>query len=632
MSVKLSIIIPCYNAEPYIQELLDTLTPQVENNDEVEVIIVDDGSKEPIHPKYQSQYTWLKIYRQENKGVSVARNRGIEAAKGKIISFIDADDLVSPNYVSYILSRANEDWDYMELSWKSLEDSRYTYKLNSDRDSLPNPSASTRVFRRSFIGEVRFPEKKDAAEDEYFTRHLGLKNAKHICATDYMYFYRITTPGSTYKRYMDGLTKTKRIGYYFNHVTKDMTYLIDEIKALDEEHEVFLLTRKNDLPELDKYCQISDPKEVRVFESRGEPNNYFYVIPKPIETQVVIYTSQTSLISGIATFTYSFCKQMSEYYDITVLYDSIPTEQLTRLVPMVRCIRNNIKQPITCDTLIMNSIRDRIPVNVKYKKSVQMVHCIKQQDFRIPTGRDYIVNVSKVSRDSFGDEAKDGIVINNMTTPIMERKPLLLVSSFRVDATDKQGNDERCRKFARLLDDAKIKYLWLYFADRPLRSTSENMIYCGYRQDIRPYVAKADYMVLLSGAEAFSYSLLEALEQHTPVIVTPLAQNAEMGIVDGQNGYIVPFDVEGFDANKLLTIPRFMYRHNNSKLVKKWRKLLGDSKPKGDYKPSEYVSVMCLRKYRDLQLNETLHVGDIRKMPYERAMELVGKEFLRVLK
>ena len=116
--MTLSIIIPAYNAEPYIEHLIQRLKPQI--NDDVEVIVVDDGSDFP----YLAPYDWVQVIRQKNKGLAGARNTGLKKAKGNIIAFIDADDLVSKNYVSYIQSRASEDWDYMDLSWRSLEDHR----------------------------------------------------------------------------------------------------------------------------------------------------------------------------------------------------------------------------------------------------------------------------------------------------------------------------------------------------------------------------------------------------------------------------------------------------------------------------------------------------------------------------
>lgn len=629
MSIRFSIIIPAYNAEPYIHELLECLDKQMTN--EVEVILIDDGSKKPL--KLKKDYPWISHFsRQKNQGISVTRNKGLELAKGEVINFLDADDLVSDKFISYVLSRIDEEWDYMDLSWKSLEDDHFIFKLNSDRDSLSNPSASTRVFRRSFIGDTRFPEKKDASEDEHFTRHLGIRHAKHICATDYMYFYRTEVPNSNSKKFLNDEKKTKRIGYFFNRVTKEMAYLIDEIKKEDEVNEVFLLTFKNDLPELEKYCQIwNPPKPLRVMEARGEATNFFTVIPRPIKTQVVVYRSQIDIIGGIETFIYSFCKQMSKYYDITVVYDTISTEQLSRLIEICPVVKNNPAIPVICDTLIVNSIGEQIPRNISFKKSVQMVHCLKQNNWSIPQDRDVIVNVSQASKDSFGEQAKDGIVIHNLTCDKDVSKCLLLVSAMRVGAGDKQGNDERCIKFSEMLDRAGIKYLWLYFGDKQMKNEPKNMIYGGITLDIKPYIAKADYLVQLSGSEAFSYSLLESLECHTPVIVTPLAQNADMGIVDGLNSYIVPFEVDGFDVNKILDIPKFEYEHDNPGIIKQWRKLLGNTKPKGNYKPKKEAELLVVREYRDLQRDQVMKINDRFVAPYGRALELQNLGFVKIL-
>jgi glycosyltransferase involved in cell wall biosynthesis len=629
MNVRFSIIIPAYNAEPYIHELLECLDKQM--TDEAEVILIDDGSKRPL--KLKKDYPWISHFsRQKNQGISVTRNKGLELAKGEIINFLDADDMVSDNFISYILSRIDEEWDYMDLSWKSLEDDHFWFKLNSDRDSLSNPSASTRVFRRSFIGDTRFPEKKDASEDEHFTRHLGIRHAKHICATEFLYFYRTEVPNSNSKKFLNDEKKTKRIGYFFKNVTKDMTYLIDEIKKEDEVNEVFLLTYRNELPELEKYCQIwCPPKGLRVMETLGEKNSYFSIVPRPIKTQVAIFRTSIDRIGGIETFIYSFCKQMSKYYDITVIYDSISTEQLGRLAEICPVMKVNPAVPIICDTLIVNSIGDVIPRNITYKKSIQMVHCLKQNNWQIPQDRDVIVNVSQASKDSFGEQAKGGIVIHNLTTEEKVHKALLLVSALRVGADDKQGNDARCIKFAEMLDRAGIKYIWLYFGNRQMKNEPKNMTYCGLTLDIKPYIAKADYLVQLSGSEAFSYSLLEALELHTPVIVTPLAQNAEMGIVDGQNAYVVPFDLEGFDVKKILSVPKFNYEHDNAEIINQWRNLLGNTKPTGNYKPKPEVNVEVIVQYRDLQLDETLPIGTRRVMKFARALELQGLGFVRIL-
>ena len=238
--MKLSIIIPCYNVpQQYTDELLECLDKQINPlgdtvtmNPDVEVILIDDGSKTP----YKPSYPWLKVIRQKNKGAGATRNKGIEKSKGDYITFIDADDMVAPNYIDKILEQIDRGFDVCDMSWKSLtlNGVQFNYKLKSDMDRLNNPSVCTRVFSRAYIGNVRFSEQKDAAEDEDFSRRLGYltDNHKHTAITDYMYFYRTDVTDSNTKTFKQGLRKTKRIVYYFNHFRADM---LDELEQIDQE-------------------------------------------------------------------------------------------------------------------------------------------------------------------------------------------------------------------------------------------------------------------------------------------------------------------------------------------------------------------------------------------------------------
>jgi glycosyltransferase involved in cell wall biosynthesis len=92
-----SIIIPVYNTEDYIADTIDSIVNQMLSN--IEIIIVDDGStdKSPqILENYKQKDPRIRIISQKNQGVSVARNRGIEEARGKYIYFMDSDDLLDP--------------------------------------------------------------------------------------------------------------------------------------------------------------------------------------------------------------------------------------------------------------------------------------------------------------------------------------------------------------------------------------------------------------------------------------------------------------------------------------------------------------------------------------------------------
>ena len=100
----LTLVVPCYNSEEYLNHCLDTL---IVGGDDVEIIVVNDGSKDrtlEIAKEYQTQYpNIIKIIDKENGGLSSARNKGLEIATGKYISFIDSDDYIAPNTIEDIV-------------------------------------------------------------------------------------------------------------------------------------------------------------------------------------------------------------------------------------------------------------------------------------------------------------------------------------------------------------------------------------------------------------------------------------------------------------------------------------------------------------------------------------------------
>ena len=97
---NLSIIIPVYNAEKYIKNILHKLDKQI--TDKIEVLLIDDGSKDKsleICESYVNSSNGFKVFHQQNSGASAARNRGIELAKGRYIVFIDSDDDIADDYI-----------------------------------------------------------------------------------------------------------------------------------------------------------------------------------------------------------------------------------------------------------------------------------------------------------------------------------------------------------------------------------------------------------------------------------------------------------------------------------------------------------------------------------------------------
>ncbi len=641
--IKLSIIIPAYNAEPYLSELLDRLNPQITKD--VECLIIDDGSKAAVH----SDYKWAKVLRQENQGVSVARNNGIDKAKGDYISFIDADDLVSESFIIKILEKTKDEPDVIELSWKTLtkENWNIDQRLRSEKDRLPNPSVCTRVFKKAFIGDVRFNIKKDSTEDEDFCRKMGYLDPdnkfKRAIITEYMYFYRDTVPMSKTKRYAAGLMNTKRVVYFYKHVSSDMRWLLDEIKKEDEVNEVFLMTYENDIPELKRYCQIIKPQEFWGHYIKGEPFKGLAKREPPFRTQVIIYRKHIPVIGGLGTFIEKFIDEFFDLYDITISCDTIAGSKYQLYSRKVRVLTNTIingnrrsdifknNKPMYCDTLIVLSILDPLPTNIHANKIVRMCHaCKTDPSWRIPKDYDEMIYVSETAMRSYGVE--DGLVIHNLNT-VPEQKALILVSATRFPAPDKGKIEQRMRKLANMLNDKAIPFVWLNYADGSMADPPKNFYNMGTSTNVQSIIKAADYVVALSDSECWSYTCLEALMSGTALICTPFPSAFEMGVKDGVNAHVVPFDMN-FDVRKLMDIPKFDFTYDNEAIRQQWIKILGQTTPRHDYKPEDLVEVRVKKEFYDIELETYSQPGERRMVTKQRATEMMtnlGGQFVEIM-
>lgn len=288
--------------------------------------------------------------------------------------------------------------------------------------------------------------------------------------------------------------------------------------------------------------------------------------------KVILYIRKTNVIGGLETFMYNFCANMHKEYDITVMAGIMDPLQVNRLKPMVRVITgNDINNPIECDTLLMMRVLDPIPKNVKYKKVIRRIHTCKACGITdVPHDGDVTVCVSNAVKNDFN--LTDSIVINNLAYKTA-RTTLLLVSATRIPAPDKGENEKRMRILAKKLEEANIPYLWLNFSDGQLPDPPKNFFNMGLRMDIQNYMQKADYVVQLSTVESFGNTVLESLMLNVPLICTPVPAFKDIGIEDGVNAHVVPFDMN-FDVKKLLDIPKFSFTYDNERRIEQWRNIL----------------------------------------------------------
>lgn len=232
--ILISIIIPVYNAEKYLNECLDSIINQ--SLERFEVIIVDDGSKDNskiIARKYEKLDNRVRYIYQENSGVSEARNRGILEARGKYITFVDADDWIEPNMYEIMCDkiennnsdmamcnfiREYEDKIKNEVEELPFEGEKVFYDNSSIIDNLIKNMIGTKslnsksimasvwrmVFKLDFIKEnnIVFDKNIIIGEDMIFCIDY-LKRCKSVTVLDnVLYHYRIL-PNSAMSRYRE---------------------------------------------------------------------------------------------------------------------------------------------------------------------------------------------------------------------------------------------------------------------------------------------------------------------------------------------------------------------------------------------------------------------------------------------
>lgn len=215
--VKFSLIIPMYNVVNYLDDLTRSFDRLVDDSYEVEFIFVDDGSPDESAAfidewKSRSRHS-IMLLRQENRGVSAARNKGIEVATGDWISFPDPDDYVSANYlqaVSRFLASKRGDVSLVSTNiqryfeeFDEVRDShalRFKFARGTKRVDLEasphyiHMSAPTGFFRRDVLMDenIRFKEGLHASEDALFSAEylLTFDSVSIGLVSDAIYYYR----------------------------------------------------------------------------------------------------------------------------------------------------------------------------------------------------------------------------------------------------------------------------------------------------------------------------------------------------------------------------------------------------------------------------------------------------------
>ena len=193
--MKISVIVPVYRAEAYLRRCVDSLLQQEQAAPEI--ILVDDGSPDAsgtICDSYAAEYPErVRVLHIENGGQGRARNKGMELARGEYLGFVDSDDWVEPSMYRKLLETAErEHADVVVCGIRALRGDGSEELLPVWKEGNPMAaagSACNKLFRRTAVGDVRFPEGL-WYEDFSFSAKLLMRSKKTVYLPEALYDYR----------------------------------------------------------------------------------------------------------------------------------------------------------------------------------------------------------------------------------------------------------------------------------------------------------------------------------------------------------------------------------------------------------------------------------------------------------
>ena len=215
----ISVIIPVYNVEPYLRRCLDSVVNQTYK--ELEIFIIDDGSTDgsgAICDEYVKADKRIRVFHTENRGLSCARNLGLDEAKGEWIGFVDSDDWIEPDMYECLLRRAEETGAdvvecgfYREYINKTIERNRQS-SLTSGSDAVNallhgqlSNSVWNKLWRRECFYGARFPEGR--LFEDVVTTYQIFHSADYVSSLEEIkYHYRQRKNSLSNKHEMRNLT------------------------------------------------------------------------------------------------------------------------------------------------------------------------------------------------------------------------------------------------------------------------------------------------------------------------------------------------------------------------------------------------------------------------------------------
>ncbi len=244
--MKISVIVPAYNSEKWIRRCLESVLAQSYRN--LEILVVDDGSTDKtfgIARSIAGTDGRVKCFRQGNRGVASARNKGLLHASGDIITFVDADDYVEPHmYERLVSAMVEKQADIVECACQHVDEegrllrdsARKSVVLSGKRSCAKNCLQRknigdymwNKIYKRKLFRGIQFPDLK-YSEDFYVNARVYERADKVVILPDLLYNYTIhegqaTSTASMELANFDGVRAGRMVAEYFRKDKELRTY------------------------------------------------------------------------------------------------------------------------------------------------------------------------------------------------------------------------------------------------------------------------------------------------------------------------------------------------------------------------------------------------------------------------
>ena len=302
-----SVIVPIYNCEKYLDSCLKSIINQTYEN--IEIILVDDGSVDDsfkIMEDYAYKDSRIKLIKQENAGVSKARNVGIYNSKGDYILFIDSDDIVHPKMIETLIGIIGDNEVAACELTRFVEEDDIIYTNENGESNIieledyiellqSNWGPCCKLYKSELLKIIRFSDNLQIAEDMEMNFQLIIK--RHITKAVYirqiLYYYRTNYSSAVFSTYsskfLHGLLAEEKI---YNYLI-DMGYC-EKIYKLIYNGVLVIFSKYRRMNMKEKLLYVDDFKMVKNlmkkhkryllrYDSRREVFNqlkilYFYII------------------------------------------------------------------------------------------------------------------------------------------------------------------------------------------------------------------------------------------------------------------------------------------------------------------------------------------------------------------